>query len=373
MPTQLSDIYVEDGTTFTYEIEGETWIVDKGVKVGSGDGHAFYSAYVDSTLINSGLVYSDTNHAVRMVEGGTKIVNEKSGEIEGELSGIMLGQAEGKTLAKIVNKGKITATGEGSAGVHIYNFENVKIKNEKKIKSENIGVHIRSDVDDLVKGAKVTNEKKIIGGDIGVRISYTSDVKTKIKNDDGGLIKGAEYAIISANGALKVVNKGKIKGDIQSNDDSAADKVVNKGKIKGDVILGEGDDVYKNKGGTAELVYGRQGNDLLIAGESVDQFVFDRVLDAATNVDTIEGFETGVDKLLLDMSIFKSLTDVGALAQGNFVEGDAAVDSDDFIIYDPDTGAIYYDKSGAGGSDPVQFARVEPGLDMSHSDFVVIA
>ena len=371
MPTQLSDIFVEDATTFTFDSSHETWIVSKGVEVGSGERYAFYSAYSNSALVNSGTIYSETLYAVRLDEAKSKITNKKSGTIFGEQGAITLGQATAKSKAVVVNKGEIIGLGDGSIGINSNNISGLEVENYKNIKAKQFAIYVRSDVDGIEKTAKIKNEGKLISDDVGIR---SSTVSAKIKNAEGALIKGkGEGAILSTTGDLTVINKGKVKGDIESNSDEGVDKVVNKGKIKGDVYLGAGDDLYKNKGGTAGLIHGERGNDTLVAGDSTDQFVFDTKLDAATNVDTVVGFETGVDKILLDAAIFKALTATGALAQSNFVDGGTALDDDDFIVYDADTGAIFYDKSGVGGSDPIQFAKVEPGLDLSHSDFIVIA
>ena len=47
----------------------------------------------------------------------------------------------------------------------------------------------------------------------------------------------------------------------------------------------------------------------------------------------------------------------------------AAADADDRIIYDPTTGALYYDPDGNGGGAAVQFATLAPGLALENDNF----
>jgi Ca2+-binding RTX toxin-like protein len=57
---------------------------------------------------------------------------------------------------------------------------------------------------------------------------------------------------------------------------------------------------------------------------------------------------------------------------GEFVVGTAALDANDRIIYDSNSGALYYDGDGIGGTAAIQFAEVNPGLGLTHLDFFVV-
>ncbi|MDR4305426.1 hypothetical protein IHQ68_02160 [Chelatococcus sambhunathii] len=52
--------------------------------------------------------------------------------------------------------------------------------------------------------------------------------------------------------------------------------------------------------------------------------------------------------------------------------GAKAADDEDRIIYKSSTGALLYDRDGAGGADAVKFAMLGRGLDIDADDFRVI-
>ena len=91
-----------------------------------------------------------------------------------------------------------------------------------------------------------------------------------------------------------------------------------------------------------------------------------------TNVDDITDYEVGIDQIGLENAIFTKLAAIGTLAADFFHIGTVAADSNDFIIYDDATGALYYDSNGSATGQQVQFAHLDPGLTLTHSDFFVI-
>jgi Ca2+-binding RTX toxin-like protein len=127
----------------------------------------------------------------------------------------------------------------------------------------------------------------------------------------------------------------------------------------------------------ADTLAGGAGNDSLTGGAGADVFLFDTALNAASNTDTIVGFVRGADKIHLDDDVFTSLTGGVALTGAQFRTGagaSAALTSEQRIIYDQSTGALYYDADGVGGVAAVQFAVLgttsHPVLGVG--DFVVV-
>lgn len=129
-----------------------------------------------------------------------------------------------------------------------------------------------------------------------------------------------------------------------------------------------GDDrLYGDEGD--DTLIGGFGNDILTGGAGKDAFRFDLVFHA-NNVDYITDFESGSDRISLAQSVFSALS-IGSLSPDQFVEGISAIGVDSRIIYDPETGAIYYDPDGSGPAQQQLFATLSPNSALNHNDFVI--
>jgi Ca2+-binding RTX toxin-like protein len=146
---------------------------------------------------------------------------------------------------------------------------------------------------------------------------------------------------------------------------------------------GSGNDVIRGGSG-ADIVVGGAGNDQLFGGSgsaadrSADRFVFNGLLDAIANVDTITGFEASArDRIVLDPATFSAVVvnGTGALDSGEFRAnvGGVATDPNDFVLYDNATGNLYYDPDGSNAAPKVLFA-VLVGLtgSLDFSDFTTV-
>ncbi len=162
---------------------------------------------------------------------------------------------------------------------------------------------------------------------------------------------------------------------------------VNRGGDKGVTVdLGKGtatDGFGKaDKLTSIEGVRGTQFNDMLI-GSNVnntfrgdagkDSFVFNTKL-GASNVDTIQDFVVVDDTIRLDNAIFTKIVGLKTMTADQFVKNTTgnAADAKDRIIYETDTGNIYYDADGSGSGAKVLFAKVSVGLAMTEKDFYII-
>ncbi|WP_303762534.1 calcium-binding protein [Sphingobium yanoikuyae] len=130
-----------------------------------------------------------------------------------------------------------------------------------------------------------------------------------------------------------------------------------------------GNNILSGMGGSDRL-NGGLGADTLIGGSGSDQFVFDSRLGAG-NVDRISDFAIGTDDILIDNAVFTGLA-TGALTASAFHIGSQAGDASDRIIYDNQTGALWFDADGSGGIAAVQFATLTPQLALSAADFLVV-
>jgi Ca2+-binding RTX toxin-like protein len=137
----------------------------------------------------------------------------------------------------------------------------------------------------------------------------------------------------------------------------------------------DGDDTLSGNGG-ADYIFGGDGNDQinggvgddrLSGGAGADLFVF-----ADAGVDTVVDFAAGSDRIFLDRAVFTGLG-AGALAGDLFARGDTAIDADDRILYNPDTGVLLYDADGSGATDAILFGIISvPSGVLGASDFFVI-
>jgi Ca2+-binding RTX toxin-like protein len=132
----------------------------------------------------------------------------------------------------------------------------------------------------------------------------------------------------------------------------------------------------------ADRLRGDSGNDLLdgglaadtlIGGAGEDSFRFTTEL-GPDNVDRITDFNVASDTIVLDDLIFTGIARAGALAFGAFYKSAAGVAAaaDDRIIYDTNSGALFYDADGNGEGDAIQFAQLRTNLNLTADDFFVI-
>jgi Ca2+-binding RTX toxin-like protein len=130
-----------------------------------------------------------------------------------------------------------------------------------------------------------------------------------------------------------------------------------------------GSDLIDGKGGD-DVIWAKNGSDVLRGSLGKDAFVFD-TKPSSTNVDTILDFSPDDDTIRLNDSVFTVL-EQGTLSTGNFVIGDGAKDSDDYIIYNDKTGALSYDADGEGSAAAVQFGVIDNLAKLAASHFMVI-
>ncbi len=131
-------------------------------------------------------------------------------------------------------------------------------------------------------------------------------------------------------------------------------------------LLGNnGDNVLDGKGG-ADLLHGYGG---------ADTFVFSTALGSG-NIDHIVDFSTTFDTIRLDRTVFAALG-LGALSTDAFKDigvAGAVVDASDRILYDHNTGELFYDSNGSAAGGRVEFAVLDnKPAHLTHADFFVVA
>ncbi|OAP49361.1 hypothetical protein AU381_14415, partial [Sinorhizobium glycinis] len=116
---------------------------------------------------------------------------------------------------------------------------------------------------------------------------------------------------------------------------------------------------------------GGAGSDVLSGNAGRDQFVFSTAL-GSSNVDHIRDFSAIEDTIVLSSKIFSTLVP-GTLSSGPFEDIAAAkVDANDRLLYDSETGALFYDADGSGAGKAVKFAHFDNKAAITSADFFIV-
>ncbi|MCT7662444.1 calcium-binding protein [Shinella kummerowiae] len=154
---------------------------------------------------------------------------------------------------------------------------------------------------------------------------------------------------------------------------AGGDDRITTGSTKDWVYGGDDSDTIIT-GPNNDFLFGGTGVDTLSGGAGNDSFVFNTAL-GSSNIDSILDFNNGNDTIRLDNAVFKALGASGALNADAFLSsanGIVAADSEDRIIYNKSSGLLLYDADGVGGSGPMAFAKLQSGLNLTASDFLII-
>jgi Ca2+-binding RTX toxin-like protein len=140
------------------------------------------------------------------------------------------------------------------------------------------------------------------------------------------------------------------------------------------------DDLHGDAG--SDELRGGLGFDVLIGGAGPDRFVFD-VAPGAQNADVIGRFTneadfiSGTDKIVLDAEAHMNLG-----AEGNFAADDARFfagagassgqDASDRVIYDTNSGELWYDADGSGAGAAQLIATIQGAPPLAATDIVAV-
>ena len=128
-------------------------------------------------------------------------------------------------------------------------------------------------------------------------------------------------------------------------------------------IVGNGGNNVLNGGGGEDLLTGSGGSDV---------FEFTSSL-VAGNISTITDF-SAADAIRLSSATFNTIVGTGALSADQFVANASgtAEDANDRIIFETDTGKLFFDSNGSAAGGATQFAKVSSDLELTASSFSII-
>jgi serralysin len=224
---------------------------------------------------------------------------------------------------------------------------------------------------DAFYGDALANELRGLGGNDYLRGGGGNDVL------DGGAGLGdwADFldksspVTVGLNGATAVAVK--VNGVVE-------DWILNIERVIGgsgnDFLFGDGlANDLRGQGGY-DVLSGGGGNDVLVGGAGGDHFLFNAALNAATNLDQVIDFSVVDDTIRLENAVFTALAGTGTLTAAQFTANAAgnAQDAANRIVYETDTGKLFYDSNGTGAGGSVLFASLSPGLALTNADFFII-
>lgn len=198
---------------------------------------------------------------------------------------------------------------------------------------------------------------------------YVDNASDKIVEAKG---KGTDKVIASV--SYKLSSAAEVEG-LSTSSASSTKKINLTGNDFSQSITGNaGANTLKGMGGN-DTLSGGLGNDTLVGGLGNDTFVFDTKL-GSKNIDTISDFHTvkgDDDRIHLDDSIFTKLK-VGTLSDKYFLASKAGIAKDkyDYIVYDTDSGKLFYDADGSGKGKAIEFAVLDDHPKLTASDFFIV-
>ena len=215
--------------------------------------------------------------------------------------------------------------------------------------------------------ASIVDQLKGGLGDDTYIVRNAKDVATEFANQGTDMVRS--FITYTLGAALENLDLQGTSG-INGTGNSLANAIT--GNTGNNVLNGmAGNDTLDGAAG-ADTLIGGLGNDRLTGGAGADLIVFNTSLNAATNLDAITDFVVGDDTIQLENAIFTKLTVLGTLSAAAFVTGTAAADASDRIIFDSNTGKLYYDADGTDALAQVQFATLDSGLALTATDFLII-
>ena len=144
------------------------------------------------------------------------------------------------------------------------------------------------------------------------------------------------------------------------------------GGVHADTLQGgDGNDKLYGDAGNDQLD-GGLGNDAMSGGWGRDTFIFKSSLNAKADADTITDFNVQDDTIRLENKLFVKLGKPGNLSPDFFTIGSKAQDRNDHLVYNKNTGHLYYDPDGSGSRQAILFVKLKADLAMSDRDFYII-
>jgi Ca2+-binding RTX toxin-like protein len=346
---------------------------------GRGDDTYVGGAGIDTVIYSSALDFSLTVNLSTGDASGSGIGLDRISGIENVVGGAMSDIITGSAAANRLDGGGGNDTLRGGAGNDTYITKGGDTITEKA----NQGTDTVQSSVSFTLGANLEN--LVLTGSSGIngtgntlnnRITGNSGANT-LNGGSGSdtLLGGAEHDTYIVNGGDTVTENANQGTDtVQSSVTFTLGSNVEKLTLTGSSsIHGTGNTLANTimGNGANNTLNGSTGIDTLTGGSGADTFIFNTAL-GASNVDRITDFNVAADTIRLENAVFTGLAG-GTLAATAFVRNTSgnAADASDRIIYETDTGRLYFDRDGTGAAAKVHFATIGTNLAVTHADFFV--
>lgn len=215
-----------------------------------------------------------------------------------------------------------------------------------------------------------TNADTMIGG--AGNDTYIVDNANDIVNETAN--GGAGTDTVKSAVSFNLTASSKVIGTFENLVLTGSVAINGTGNSGANAMSGNGAINTLNGGAGNDTLNGSLGNDVLTGGAGADNFLFNTALSATANVDRITDFTVIDDTIRLENAIFTAISGTGTLTAAQFVKNTTGLagDSNDRIIYETDTGKLFYDSNGNAAGGSVQFATVAANLALTNADFFVV-
>ena len=233
------------------------------------------------------------------------------------------------------------------------------------------------DGDDTLDGKASGDDMRAGAGNDTYVVDNSGDIVDE--NSDGG----AGTDTVKSSITFNLADTTKVFGDVERLTLTGSGAINGSGNSLGNIITGNsannslagssGNDTLSGGSGD-DTLNGGSGKDTLTGGAGKDNFRFNTALSASSNVDSVTDFSVADDTVQLDNVVFTALTTTGTLASAAFRANTTGLagDSSDRIIYETDTGKLFYDADGTGATAGIHFATLTTGLALTSADFSVV-
>ncbi|MDQ6433237.1 hypothetical protein RB623_04150 [Mesorhizobium sp. LHD-90] len=336
---------------------GEHTVANYGEIRGSS-GITMYTTSTDggqSTIVNHGLIHGDhTGIGRQNSDVRETLVVTNYGTIFGGANSYSY--SAGDSIERIVNKGLMIGDVLLGDNEDLYDGRLGTLDGKVLAGSENDRVYGGA-ADDAFFGE--AGNDTLMGG-------AGADVLNGGSGSDRASYASATKAVIVSL-ANPTINTGDAFGDSFASIENLSGSSYN------DSVFGNSATNALNGGAGNDIIKGYGGNDSLTGHTGADIFIFNSALSASTNVDTITDFSVADDTIQIDNAFFTGLA-AGALAAVAFRANSTGLagDASDRVIFEFDTGRLFFDADGTAAGARVQFATVAVGLGLTAADFVVI-